>query len=405
MNTNSRVEALSIKLDESESKRLHLMDLLDLIQEIVHSLNAGMSINEVIHTTLKRLFKKFPNHRVSYSTVSGKGVLKVLESFTPDQMPDIKGVEADLNVADDYLSRLQSHETLAVEDVYKYTMFDVLHDAMKAGNTRAVLDVPLSHSDDLVGIICLDSSERHRWLDDEIQTVTEVAALLEVSIREAKIQAERQAMAERLADHALHLEHIVQERTMELEKAKTEAEELARSDPLTGLNNRRAFYQDVGPVFNLAQRSGFPFSVLMMDIDWFKNINDTHGHDVGDIVICMLADVLRSTARKSDVIARWGGEEFIIALSEVSGPSAVEYAEKIRHKVSTLSINGVREAPHSFTVSVGVAELNGDIENIDALIAPADKALYQAKNTGRDKVVLDQRRTGHVAPSETFSKD
>ncbi len=128
-------------------------------------------------------------------------------------------------------------------------------------------------------------------------------------------------------------------------------------------------------------------SVLMVDIDNFKSINDTHGHEVGDRVLIEVARRLRESVRDSDFIARWGGEEFVVLLRDCPLADAVARAEKIRRRIA--------EAPcadaGTVTISVGVAELTAD-EDLDHWLVRADRALYQAKRSGRNAVVAGERR-------------
>lgn len=171
----------------------------------------------------------------------------------------------------------------------------------------------------------------------------------------------------------------------QLKEDKSRFEELAYTDPLTGLRNRRFFLEELKEHLELAKRYGEPLSLIMLDVDNFKNINDEYGHDVGDLVLKKLAQVIEENVRSSDIAARFGGEEFVIALPKTSGEEALLVAERIRQgfKRARININGLEV---STTLSAGVSTFTGS-EDIDTLIKEADKALYQAKRTGRDKVV------------------
>ncbi len=162
----------------------------------------------------------------------------------------------------------------------------------------------------------------------------------------------------------------------------------ANQDYLTGLSNRRHFLEQGGTELARAQRYGEALSMFMLDIDCFKNINDTHGHKAGDIVLQKLGNVLRETLRTVDIIGRIGGEEFAILLPETDLQKAAEVAERLREDVA--STNVVLEAglPLHFTISIGVATLNEKSINLDTLFTLADQALYQAKASGRNKVCI-----------------
>lgn len=161
----------------------------------------------------------------------------------------------------------------------------------------------------------------------------------------------------------------------------------ANHDHLTGLYNRRAFYLMSEQVASLAQRNKRPLCVLMIDIDHFKKINDRFGHDAGDIAIKRVSGVLESCSRQSDIVSRFGGEEFIILLPETDLQGARTVGEKIRAEVidSSFEFDGQLI---SMTVSCGAAECLPDVIHLDTLVAQADKALYEAKQTGRNKTCL-----------------
>lgn len=171
------------------------------------------------------------------------------------------------------------------------------------------------------------------------------------------------------------------------ERAQAEARRLATIDPLTGAYNRSTFHEIAERELSRARRAGQPLSILMLDIDHFRAINEQHGHRVGDEVLRKFADVVRSAMRKEDMLVRYGGEEFLVMLSAVPGPGAVVVAGRIRRYVAGEPIEA---AGHKFqvTVSVGVAaRLDEGPESIDALLDRADAALALAKERGRDRVV------------------
>jgi len=170
------------------------------------------------------------------------------------------------------------------------------------------------------------------------------------------------------------------------QEEKKQAIIMARTDQLTKLNNRRAFYDFVKPIWEIGLRNKRETSLIILDIDKFKSINDTYGHTHGDQVLIMLGDLLKNEARTGDISARWGGEEFIIFLPETTLIDAVNIANRIRKKVSGSIVN-VNKNKTSITVSLGVAH-HIDINHItlDELIITADRYLYAAKEQGRDQV-------------------
>ncbi|MGA1695654.1 MAG: GGDEF domain-containing protein, partial [Arenicellales bacterium] len=166
------------------------------------------------------------------------------------------------------------------------------------------------------------------------------------------------------------------------ERARVEAETRAATDVLTGLYNRRRLDQELEKAVERRDRYELDFSIMLLDMDHFKSVNDTYGHLVGDDVLITLADLLRQKARKVDTLGRWGGEEFLIICPGVDLDGARTLAERIRSAVETHPFETVGFK----TISVGVASCTRD-ETITDLLARADAALYEAKESGRNRVI------------------
>ena len=163
----------------------------------------------------------------------------------------------------------------------------------------------------------------------------------------------------------------------------------ARSDPLTGLMNRRAMMERFEYQLSHYQRNRIPFTVLMGDIDHFKQINDTCGHAEGDRVLISIAGKIRENLRSQDLLARWGGEEFLILLPDTDLEGGITVAEKIRLQVAQSDFPGEKKVL-ALTISFGVAYYT-DEQTIDDCIKAADEALYRAKQQGRNRVVATER--------------
>ncbi len=183
---------------------------------------------------------------------------------------------------------------------------------------------------------------------------------------------------------------------MELRESQRALSFQAVTDPLTGLYNRRHFYKLAGIEVHKALRYLHPVSLMMLDIDFFKKINDTYGHPVGDEVIKMIAKAAKNGLRSSDILARYGGEEFIIMLPETSAPNAFILGERLRKAIETKTIEaGNREV--SATASFGISDYNNEGEKqslkegekiLSELISSADQALYRSKKAGRNRVTI-----------------
>jgi two-component system, cell cycle response regulator len=166
----------------------------------------------------------------------------------------------------------------------------------------------------------------------------------------------------------------------------SDLEDLAYRDELTELPNRRGAARQIDVLISRARRHGHQLALLLIDADRFKAVNDRHGHAVGDVVLRELAARLRERVRREDVVGRWGGEEFVVALPETTPDGAAAVAESLRSAIagSPIAADG---ATLDVTVSIGVAAWTG--QELDELVSCADRALYAAKAAGRDRVVLE----------------
>lgn len=176
------------------------------------------------------------------------------------------------------------------------------------------------------------------------------------------------------------------------ERARERAEDrlhlIASTDSLTGLPNRKYLRELLDGTLSHAQTANTSFSLLSMDLDHFKTINDQYGHDVGDQVLVAVADVMRQRLRSADTPARWGGEEFLILLPETDLSGAQQVAESIRQTVSSLELK-TGEDKIEVSVSIGIARFPQDGQTIRELLVTADNRLYRAKHEGRNQVVAD----------------
>ncbi len=248
----------------------------------------------------------------------------------------------------------------------------------------------MSNSEVALNITVLPAWWMTLWF--KVLVVFAVAAVLFL-IYEGRISTVRK--------HNIELEALVKERTKQIEKHVLELErrnaiitkqtkqleEMARTDPLTKLPNRRDFLEKADVENARADRSGKPISIIMSDIDHFKLVNDTYGHDCGDYVLKTIAETIRNTMRKQDVYARWGGEEFIALLPETNLEGARTLAEKLRKKIQETTIV-YEDYTFNITMTFGVG-VRAPGANIEDAIKRADEALYVGKEGGRNRVVSE----------------
>lgn len=194
-------------------------------------------------------------------------------------------------------------------------------------------------------------------------------------------------MADRIDALKADLQMQVAAATEELRQQKEAAEQLVRVDALTGVGSRRAFTERAELELQRALRYQQPLCVVMIDLDRFKRVNDSHGHAVGDSVLVTFARAIQGQVREVDMVGRLGGEEFSVLLPGIGAEEAVQVAERMRLAVENRELL-VGGQPLRFTASFGVAEFDGIQLNLAGLLARADAALYHAKRTGRNKVVF-----------------
>lgn len=193
---------------------------------------------------------------------------------------------------------------------------------------------------------------------------------------------------------ALRRERRLVRTAAQLREVSAELDRLARTDSLTSILNRRAFFDLLGIEFRRSRRYSRQLSVLMLDLDNFKRVNDQWGHPFGDYVLRTTSQIVASNVRESDIIGRYGGEEFAVALPETGPEQAVTVAEKLRRAIEVFAFEAdglprSEDAPLHMTISIGVSTLPVDLDHDEfELIHRADRALYEAKRAGKNQVVL-----------------
>lgn len=214
---------------------------------------------------------------------------------------------------------------------------------------------------DLFGTICVLDTKPHYYSDKQEKLMCQLSAMIEASLE-------------------------LLEKNLELENLSGHLQQLANTDELTGILNRRAFIADADKEIKRAHRHDQPLSLLMMDLDDFKLINDSFGHETGDKVLKLFTDCVEFSKRSYDIFGRIGGEEFVILLPQTAHEAACELAERIRDEVASLSLT-IKGQTIRITVSIGVTQMMPQENSVLTMLSRADSMLYSAKRSGKNQVL------------------
>ncbi|MGV8934532.1 MAG: diguanylate cyclase [Gallionellaceae bacterium] len=259
---------------------------------------------------------------------------------------------------------------LVINDVTKNPLYNDVP-TVKSMGVCAYAGVPLVTEDgQVLGSFCAIDSKPKHWseLDIEILSAFAHSVMREINLRKA-------------IQETISLNLSLVEKVKMVDQMNQKLEVLATTDSLTGLLNRRAFEHSLGQALAIVKRRSSPLSVLIIDVDHFKLINDNHGHATGDHVLRTIATLLTDSARNIDVVGRIGGEEFAVILPDTDKANALEVAERMRVNVANADWSYT-----PLTISLGIATLLHG-ENASSLLVRADKAMYSAKKNGRNRVV------------------
>jgi diguanylate cyclase (GGDEF)-like protein/PAS domain S-box-containing protein len=331
---------------------------LSVLNAIARQVASGMSAEETIATAVNHLGSCFTDLRVAYSVIDESGKMTIIKTAQPDGGPSIEGLSADLNLVPNGLDALRKLDAIIVPDVRCSPFTGGLLGDLETVGARAILDVPVGHGNGLVGLLSFDSAVPRNWSEHEIATLKDVADYLSIVLKEAHAQDERQA-------------------------AEDAVRHLAYHDPLTGLPNRRLLQDRFAQAIARVKRSGAALGVISLDLDRFKVVNDTIGHTVGDSLLKCVGDRLSALVRDGDTVARVGGDEFILLISNIRRGDNIE-------AVATRMLDQLREpvelAGHEMfvTASLGLAVYPHDGADTESLLRNADLAMHSAKEMGRD---------------------
>ncbi len=333
----------------------HRVGELQILYDLARTIASTLELDEVLTRITEVVPQKLGVPKFSIMVLNAEGLLEVREAW-----PANAGSEGlTFAIGEGICGRAAAtRQSAYVPDLEQDTLFKVR--GADGGRGRGcLLSVPMVHGGELLGVLNFERPHKGAFSADEVAFFTAVADQAAMAVQNARLH----------------------EQTVEL----------SVTDPLTGLPNRRYLFQQLDAELARAQRFDHPLSLLMIDIDHFKHLNDTAGHTAGDDVLKDVSLLLRRAVRKVDTVARYGGEEFVVLLPQVGRAEALEVADKLRRSVEEAPLeHGKRQPAGTVTISVGVASLPDDAADRSALVDAADSALYASKRGGRNRVTAYQ---------------
>ena len=351
------------------------------------ALSATLQLGDVLPVILREL-----RLVVHYDTAS-------VQELRGEQMVIVGGAGIDLDVFSDVgfdadgtgtpnAEVLERRAPVIVPDILEdHPYWNFPHPAHRMSGVRCWLGVPLLFGDECIGMLTLDAFEPNFYTEEHARIALAFAAQAAVAL----VNAQTYALSLREVDERRRAEEELREANEKLQRRMDEIEALQETlrdqavrDPLTGLFNRRYLMETLNREIARCQRDGQPISVALIDVDHFKAVNDTLGHEAGDRILVAVGGFLLSEVREGDAACRFGGEEFVVVLPNTPLEVALRRAEEWR--------SAMRQIPAAsdgspVTISVGVATAPAHGRTAEAVVRAADEAMYGAKAAGRDRVV------------------
>lgn len=349
-------------VEKMENERKELEAIVDLTQLIAATLDP----KDLLYRIVAKVAEIIPVTRCSLIRADKRSRYAFVVSSFED--PDITNIKLSLSKYPEIDEALKSRKPLIINDVPRNPLMSKVRKFVAPLGIRSILVIPVLLRDKVIGTLFLRTSRvDHTFTPNEIRLLNALA---------------------NASANVLHNALLFEQ--MEDEKARLE--KLAITDYLTGIYNVRYFHHRIIEEFSRCQRYRLPISCLMIDIDFFKRINDEFGHRTGDEVLKEFARRLKKRIRKSDVLARYGGEEFILLLTQTARDGAIAEAERIRQCIEKKRLKTLQNKG-GLTVSIGVASWpHRNVTTYDDLISCADNALFIAKNRGRNRVATYEKK-------------
>lgn len=343
--------------EHASSELAKKMDNLSILYSVSKALNFATDLKKLLLFILDKSRDAVGAAKASlmlYDPKIESLVVHVVRGIPPD-------VEAKINAGVMETKRIKKGEGIAgrVAETQEHMLVNDVHndDRFKEASgsfVDSILCMPLVANDEIIGVINLTNKEAGgKFSEDDVELLSTLSSQAAITIHNARLY------------------------------------HLAITDGLTQLRIRRYFQQRIEEEIVRFNKFGHPLTLIMGDIDHFKSVNDTHGHQQGDLVLMETAKIFRAAIREVDIAARYGGEEFAIILPETDSAEAEQVAEAIRTQIEAHEFT-TRQGKLKVTISLGVATANQSRNTSEKLIGAADQALYQAKETGRNRVLISE---------------
>ncbi len=334
---------------------------LETILDIYKVVSSTLDTKEILYLIVKKVSEIMSVARCSIILVDrAKNTGHILSTY---EDPELNDLTIDLSKYPEILKAIGDNETVIISNVGMDPLMNDVRNKLLNIGIKSIIVIPIQYSDETIGTLYLRTSRKmRRFREQDIKRCEIIANMAAVALKNA------------------HLFTIIR-------KEKAHLEKLAVTDDLTRLYNHRYFVKRLKEELKRAKRYNNSISCIMLDIDNFKGVNDTYGHQSGDRVLQQVAKVITSSVRETDVVARYGGEEFAVILPHTDRESAFNLANRIRKAIKGFKFDVLKEG-EQITASIGVSTYpHPAIKEIDDIIRRADSGLYQAKNRGKDVVI------------------
>ena len=321
---------------------------LSLLYEVARSFTSTLELPELLARISTHVAERLSIPQFSIMLLNTDGTLEVKTAYPPGQGTEQVRFRSNEGACG---RAVQTHGAVYIADVASDSSIYIARPGSHR-ETGSLLCVPMIHQEEVLGVLNFQRPHPDSFTSEEIEVLTAIADQASLAVKNARLHEETVA--------------------------------LAITDPLTGIPNRRHLFSRLDMEIARANRFGNQLSVLMVDIDHFKSFNDAAGHRAGDGVLRQVAALMKGMIRKVDTIGRYGGEEFLLILPQVTKVEAIEVAEKLRRAIAANPFEPARSAS-KITVSVGVANLPVDATVQEKLVDCADAALYASKRAGRNQ--------------------